>query len=136
MYTTTWGSANPNLASQNYHSKDYVLRVRAFIEAVLGYTKAKKINIVSHSMGVTLGRKAIKGGVAVDHSAGNYDVGNSLKDYVHSFVGIAGGNLGLVACWQAITLPTCSTKDGFFPGASSFSAPSEFLNNLNTNGGT
>jgi hypothetical protein len=39
-------------------------------------------------------KKIIKG-------AGNYDVGPSLKDKVNTFVGIAGANLGLVACWSA-----------------------------------
>lgn len=75
-------------------------------------------------MGVTLGRKVVKGGIAIDHVAGNYEVGTSLKSKVHAFVGIAGGNLGLTACWSAAVLPTCGIKDGFFPGASSFSSPS------------
>jgi len=34
------GPANPNLASQNDHRKDYVMFVRKFIEAVIEYTKA------------------------------------------------------------------------------------------------
>jgi triacylglycerol esterase/lipase EstA (alpha/beta hydrolase family) len=33
--------------------------VRKFIEAVLDYTRADKIYVVGHSMGVTLARKAI-----------------------------------------------------------------------------
>jgi len=35
---------------------------RAFVEAVLQYTKADKVHIVGHSMGVTIGRKVAKGG--------------------------------------------------------------------------
>lgn len=72
MYTTTWGPANPNQASNNSHIKEYVLRLRAFVEAVIKYTGAPKVNIIGHSMGVTLGRKVIKGGIATDHSAGTY----------------------------------------------------------------
>ena len=135
MYTTTWGPADPNLASQNYHSKEYVMQVRAFIEAVMNYTKADTINIISHSMGVTLARKAIKGGIGVDHEKGNYDVGESLAKKVKTFIGIAGGNLGLTSCYSATTLPTCNIKAGFFPGATSFSHPSDFLNDLNVRGG-
>lgn len=42
------------------------------MEAVLAYTGAPRVNIIGHSMGVSLGRKVIKGGPALDHSAGNY----------------------------------------------------------------
>lgn len=75
-------------------------------------------------MGVTLARKAIKGGNAIDHSSGTYNVGPSLKDKVKTFIGLAGANLGLTACWTASAITTCNTKDGFFPGASSISGPS------------
>ena len=67
LYVTTWGTANSKNASDNYHSKNNVLRVRAFIEAVINYTGTSQVNIIGHSMGVTLGRKAIKGGNATDH---------------------------------------------------------------------
>jgi triacylglycerol lipase len=46
--------------------------IRAFIQAVLAYTGAPKINIISHSMGVAIARKAIKGGSGIDHLLGNY----------------------------------------------------------------
>jgi hypothetical protein len=72
--------------------------MRAFTEAVLAYTKASQIAVISHSMGVTLGRKVIKGGHGVDHKAGTYEVGSSLAGKVKVFIGLAGANLGLVAC--------------------------------------
>lgn len=46
--------------------------MRAFVEAVIEYTGAPKVNIIGHSMGVTIGRKVIKGGSATDHVSGNY----------------------------------------------------------------
>ena len=52
--------------------------MRKFVEAVLVYTKAPKVIVIGHSMGVTLGRKVIKGGNVVDHVAGNYSLGPSL----------------------------------------------------------
>lgn len=42
--------------------------LRAFVEAVIAYTGAPQVNIISHSMGVTLARKVIKGGSAQDHT--------------------------------------------------------------------
>lgn len=83
----------------NNHKKSYVLQMRAFVEAVLAYTKASHVNVVSHSMGVTIARKIIQGGQARDQTLGYYDVGPSLKEKVKNFVGLAGGNLGLTACW-------------------------------------
>lgn len=87
-------------------------------------------------MGVTLARKIIKGGISEDHSYGKFDLGVSLKSKVHAFIGIAGGNLGLANCYGASTLTACNIKDGFFPGATSVSSPSEYLAQLNNNGGT
>lgn len=52
-------------------------------------------------MGVTLGRKIIKGGNTVDHSQRNYSLGASIHDKVKLFVGIAGANYGLTACYGA-----------------------------------
>lgn len=49
-------------------------------------------------MGVTLARKAVKGGTAHDHSTGSYDVGPSLRDRINTFIGIAAFNLGLGQC--------------------------------------
>lgn len=36
--------------------------LRKFIEAVLKYTGAEEIDLIAHSMGVTLSRRALKGG--------------------------------------------------------------------------
>lgn len=51
------------LSSQNTHSEEFLTYLRAFTEAVMKYTGAEKIDVVSHSMGVTLGRRVIKGGL-------------------------------------------------------------------------
>ncbi len=117
LYAITWGDANPLSSAGNYHSKEYVTRVRAFIEAVLGYTGASKVDIVSHSMGVTLCRKAVKGGYGYDpNDGGSYYIGAALTSSVDAFVGIAGANRGLTNCYYASSTPTCDDVNGFYPG--------------------
>jgi hypothetical protein len=44
----------------------------------MAYTKAPQVVIIGHSMGVTLGRKIIKGGNVTDHLKGNYNLGPSI----------------------------------------------------------
>lgn len=118
LYATTWGPASPAASASQYHSKAYLTRLRAFIQAVKAYTGASKVDIVCHSMGVTLARKAIKGGSAYDAAAGGtYSLGASLTSSIDAFVGIAGANRGLTACYMTgPTTPTCSDVNGFYPG--------------------
>ncbi|HYR29346.1 MAG TPA: lipase family protein [Thermoanaerobaculia bacterium] len=118
LYATTWGPASAALASQQYHSKDHLTRLRAFVNAVKAYTGATKVDIVTHSMGVTLMRKVIKGGSGNDSLAGGaYNLGASLTSSVDTFVGIAGANRGLTTCYlTGPTTPTCGSTNGFYPG--------------------
>lgn len=141
LYATTWGPADPTLAAQQYHSRAYLTRIRRFMEAVLAYTGAAKIDVIAHSMGVTLARKAIKGGAANDPPAGGeYDLGAPLTDRIDTFVGIAGANRGLVACFvTAGVTPTCDAKNGLYPGFLWFFGMlvdvSEFLTDVNAREG-
>ena len=118
LYATTWGPASAALSPQQYHSKDYLTRLRAFVLAVKAYTGAAKVDIVTHSMGVTLGRKIVKGGSGNDSLAGGaYNLGSALTSSVDTFVGIAGANRGLTACYMTgPTTPTCGSTNGLYPG--------------------
>jgi len=127
MYITTWGDGNPNNAYTRIHSSDVVIRLRKFVEAVLAYTGATKINIIGHSMGVTLGRKIIKGGKTVDGA----DLGEALTSKVDVFVGLAGANYGLTNCYYMPAFATCGNKLGFYPGSSATSGLSTFLDEIN-----
>lgn len=118
LYATTWGPANAAFSAQQYHSKDNLTRLRAFVLAVKAYTGATKVDIVTHSMGVTLMRKVIKGGAANDAAnGGSYNLGAALTTSVDTFVGIAGANRGLTACYMSgPTTPTCGSTNGLYPG--------------------
>ncbi|WP_224368656.1 lipase family protein [Hyalangium versicolor] len=118
LYATTWGPASASLSAYQYHSKTNVMKVRKFIEAVKAYTGAAKVDIIAHSMGVTLARKAILGGYATDAlEGGQYYIGPSLTSSVDTFVGIAGANRGLTSCYQTGgSTPTCAATNGLYPG--------------------
>ncbi len=140
LYAITWGDADPAKSSLQYHSRPNIERIRAFIQAVRQYTGASKVDIITHSMGVTLTRKAIKGGTAHDAlNGGSYNLGSSLTSIVDTFVGIAGGNWGLVSCYATPGVPTCAATNGLYPGtAACFPTPcglSNFLAELNSSSG-
>lgn len=141
LYATTWGDANPALSAYQYHSKPNLQKIRAFIQAVKAYTGAAKVDIVTHSMGVTLTRKAIAGGSGNDAAnGGSYNLGSPLTSSVDAFVGIAGANYGLVSCYQTGgTTPTCAATNGLYPGYAAGSPPfglSNILYNLNYTSGS
>ena len=94
LYATTWGFADVPHEPQHYHSIEYLIYIRKFIDAVLEYTNATAIDVISHSMGVTFARKVLKGGV-VKSLGTPYDLGPALTEKIDTFIGIAGPNWGI-----------------------------------------
>lgn len=119
LYATSWQDTNAlHAASRTHNCKDLV-RLRKFLEAVLAYTAAPKISVVTHSMGVTLARKIIKGG-SVSASDGSCDLGLPLNKKVEVMIGISGANYGLCNCegGSATLEKTCNRVNGLWPGDS------------------
>lgn len=107
LYITTWGPGDKDKAPDQTHSKEYLTYLRAFTEAVIAYTGAEKINIIGHSMGVTLGRRVIKGG-KVTAAATPFNLGPSLANKVDTFIGLAGATYGLTTCYMVPMFATCN----------------------------
>uniref|UniRef100_A0A0N4Z4J7 Lipase n=1 Tax=Parastrongyloides trichosuri TaxID=131310 RepID=A0A0N4Z4J7_PARTI len=118
LYAITWGDRDPLTAALKVHDCATISRLRRFISAVLEYTGSPKINIISHSMGVTLGRKAIKGGELIELTGASCDIGKGINDKINVFIGISGANLGLCNCEgvSATMSLTCNAINGLFPG--------------------
>lgn len=79
---------NPEALANGGHGAaddDEVPDLCRFIEAVQWYTGSRQVNIVTHSLGVTIARQTMR-------------LYPSLAAYVTAFVGIAGGNHGTTAC--------------------------------------
>uniref|UniRef100_A0A0K0ELJ1 Lipase n=1 Tax=Strongyloides stercoralis TaxID=6248 RepID=A0A0K0ELJ1_STRER len=120
LYATTWGDTWGNgniLDSYNkMHTCANLISLRRFFEAVIRYTKAKKIDVIAHSVGVIFARKVIKGGTLIG-TDGNCSLGAPLTNRIDSFLGISGPNYGLCICQLAQTVPAwCNALDGLYPG--------------------
>ncbi|KAK6753926.1 hypothetical protein RB195_013113 [Necator americanus] len=116
LYATSWGDTNTMNAAKRTHNCNDLSRLRSFVQAVLAYTGAPKVSLITHSMGVTLGRKLIKGGQVLEED-GYCNLGNPITSNIDVLLGLAGGNFGLCSCEGAGVLePTCNKQNGFWPG--------------------
>ena len=73
------------------------------------YTGAKEIDVIAHSMGVPLTRRALKGGWARLPSDNieltedvKYYIGKPLTEKVRHFIGIVGPNFGVQNCTDTL----------------------------------
>lgn len=115
-----------------------ILRVRRFLEAVLDYTGADQVDVMGHSKGVLIARRALKGGKLFDEDSQKWvDLGPPLgpgegcRDKVDTFLGIAGPNHGIN--WGAFTpfINQMSPARGMHPEVPFLGGLSDFLAELN-----
>src|SRR3954463_16091082 len=116
LFGLTWLSSSERGAPQlNYHNPTKAAMVRDFINAVKAYTGKSQVDVIAHSMGVTVAIHAL-------------DYGN-LWGSVRKFIAISGGLRGLASCyWAGYATPavtTCGSQNvfdsnvfGFFPHVS------------------
>ncbi|GAA6136959.1 hypothetical protein NBRC116583_07060 [Arenicella sp. 4NH20-0111] len=106
IFVPSWGvSSNPSL---NNHSGSEESPVRAALQDAIEASCSGKIDVIGHSMGVTLAAQQI--------------IKLSEQENVDAFVGIAGANRGLLSCGVYpfnVWTPTC--------GAYGLSVSSPFL---------
>uniref|UniRef100_A0A7E4VRE4 Lipase domain-containing protein n=1 Tax=Panagrellus redivivus TaxID=6233 RepID=A0A7E4VRE4_PANRE len=106
LYATTYadGGRTP-MVLMDMRCEDVIL-IRNFTRAVAAYTNST-VNIIAHSMGVGIGRKAILGGSCVDTEE---FLGGPLTHLVENFIGVAGVTYGLEYCPEF--LHDCNKKNG------------------------
>jgi hypothetical protein len=122
LFGITYLSASEQAAQQlNFHTSTKAARIRDFITAVKAYTGKSKVNILAHSMGVTVALHGITFG--------------GLWGSIDTFVNVAGGLKGLSSCLSVgfanPAFTTCGSQNvfdsntfGFWPdGAAGASNP-------------
>jgi hypothetical protein len=122
LFGVTYLSPTEQASQQlNFHTSTKAAQIRDFISAVKAYTGKSKVNIVAHSMGVTVALHGITFG--------------NLWSSIESFVNVAGGLKGLSSCLSVgfanPAFPTCGSQNvfdsnifGFWPdGAAGASNP-------------
>lgn len=113
LFGINWlSSSERSSPASNYHKSSKAIMIRDFINSVKAYTGKSQVDVIAHSMGVTVGMHGIDYG--------------SLWGSVRKFVAIAGGMRGLSSCWwMGYSNPyaaTCGSQNvfdsnifGFYP---------------------
>jgi len=100
---TYLSAAEQESAALNYHRPDKYKIINDFIKAVKAYTGKAQVDIVTHSLGVSMTLAALK-----------Y---HDSWDSVRRFVNIAGGVRGLNSClyvgFANVLVPTCASQNAF-----------------------
>jgi pimeloyl-ACP methyl ester carboxylesterase len=104
LFGITYLSTSDQAAQQlNFHTSAKAARIRDFIKAVKTYTGKSKVNIIAHSMGVTVAQHGITFG--------------NLWGSIDTFINVAGGLKGLSTClavgFANPQFPTCGSQNIF-----------------------
>ncbi|MGH8528282.1 MAG: lipase [Nevskiales bacterium] len=110
IYRPSWGSKS--CPACNDHNGSEETPVRNAINSAIAASCTGKIDVIGHSMGVTLAAKQI------------IDLNKASK--VHTFIGIAAGYRGLWSCGAAYPFQYATTTCGYW----GLSVNSPFLNSI------
>ncbi len=104
--------------SSRAHDCPTLMRLRRFFEAVIGYTGTAQIDVIAHSMGVTLTRKVLKGGLLRTGTTGTTIIlisldqwfyhrsvlpGSAIDESCRDFFGVVRGKLWLMYVqWRVV----------------------------------
>ncbi|MEM6793287.1 MAG: lipase [Acidobacteriota bacterium] len=104
LFGVNWLSPGERAAPQlNYHRPSKADLIADFLQDVLSYTGAARVDVVSHSLGVTQSLYAIEE--------------DGAWSSVRRFIGIAGALRGLSSCWWVgpgnPLAPTCGSQNVF-----------------------
>ncbi len=101
LYATTYGPAESIYAYSYSHNYAHLIQVRHMMEAVLEYTESDVLHIISHSLGVTMARKAILGGEFIDDDGTIHSLGEPLGERIGIFIGIVLSIIALIMAKKA-----------------------------------
>jgi len=108
LYATSYGDGGLGFILESQSQCESMKQVRRFIIAVNNYTNSK-VDVIGHSLGGAVSRKAILGGKCVDTGE---DLGEPLTALVDTFISLAGVAYGSERCpW--LFLQNCNEVSGF-----------------------
>ncbi|KAM3727418.1 Lysosomal thioesterase PPT2-B [Dirofilaria immitis] len=93
LYATSYGSGLSSMIVNGVRC-EYIKQIRQMLLAINNYT-GMTVDIISHSMGSTVSRKAILGSICFDT---NEQLGPPLTHLVNTFIAVGGANYGLQIC--------------------------------------
>ncbi|OZC08986.1 triacylglycerol lipase [Onchocerca flexuosa] len=99
LYATSYGDGVNSAIFDGVHCK-YVKQIRQMLLAINNYT-GKTVDIIAHSMGSAVSRKAILGSFCFD--TGEL-LGTPLTQLVNTFITVGGANHGLQICPSIVSL--------------------------------
>ncbi|KAH7709242.1 Protein LIPS-9 [Aphelenchoides avenae] len=108
VYATTYG-----FRKSDSIRCEYVKSVRRLIIAVNRFCGSQRVNVLGHSRGVMITRKAILGGKCVDTGE---NIGAPLTSIVLNYVSLAGSNHGALYCASQVGVH-CNNVTGVSPGS-------------------
>ncbi|KAF8355752.1 hypothetical protein PRIPAC_97375, partial [Pristionchus pacificus] len=116
LFGLTYGTRDINFSLESRVTCRDLMGLRRFIEAILEYTETEKVDVIAHSMGVTLARMVSKGG-EVHFLTESCNLGAPLSSKIDALVTISGANYGMCMCLMAglTHMPACG-QSGFAPG--------------------